>query len=141
MRRLLPALLLLAVACASSPSQNPYRPSVNVLQLNAMNFGATTSSPITIEVQIRNTATQPILVRTIRLEGGLTQQYQIRGAERAVRETIAPGETRGVRLQIVAVSQQGRIQDPEPLNLRGFVTYNAGGQQFQDLYLFRVLMQ
>lgn len=141
MRRLLPVLLLLAVACASSPSQNPYRPSVTIEQLNGMNFGASNSSPITIEVQIRNVATQPILVRTIRLEGGLTQQYQIKGDQRAVQETIAPGETRPVRLQIVAVSQQGRIQDPEPLNLRGFITYNVGGQQFQDRYLFRALMQ
>lgn len=141
MRRLLPAVLVLAVACSSSPSQNPYRPSVNVLQLNGMNFGASNSSPITIEVEIRNVAAQPIVVRTIRLEGGLTQQYVIRPAERAVQETIAPGETKGVRLQIVAISQQGRIQDPEPLNLRGFITYNAGGKQFQDLYLFRALLQ
>lgn len=145
MRRLLPALLVLIIilvgACASSPSQNPHRPSVTIEQLNEMNFGATNSSPITIEVQIRNVATQPIVVRMIRLEGGLTQQYQIRPAQQAVQETIAPGETRPVRLQIVAVSQQGRIQDPEPLNLRGFVTYNVGGQQFQDLYLFRALMQ
>ena len=139
MRRLLPIVLVLA-ACSSNP-QNPYRPSVTARQLNPMNFGATTSSPITVEVEVRNKHTEPITLRLIRLESGLSQQYLVAPVERAIREVIAPGEFRTVRLALTAVSQQGRIQDPEPLNLRGFVTYDVGGQQYQDLYLFRTMMQ
>jgi hypothetical protein len=141
MRRLLPAFLLLAVACASSAPKNPYRPNVLISQLNEMSFGATTRAPITVEVQIRNVAREPMTVRLIRLEGGLTQQYVVEPAERTVREAIAPGDTAAFRLGLTAVSQQGRILDPEPLNLRGFVTYDVAGQQYQDLYIFRVLMQ
>jgi hypothetical protein len=139
MRRVLP-LLLLAVACASAP-KNPYRPNVLISQLNEMNFGATTRAPITVEVNIRNVAKEPMTVRLIRLEGGLTQQYVITPAERTVREPIAAGDTASFRLTLTAVSQQGRIEDPEPLNLRGFITYDVAGQQYQDLYIFRVLMQ
>lgn len=139
MRRLVP-LLLLAVACASAPT-NPYRPNVLISQLNKLSFGATTRAPITVEVTIRNVAKEPMTVRTIRLEGGLTQQYLITPAERTVREAIAAGETAAFRLPLTAVSQQGRIEDPEPLNLRGFITYDVAGKQYQDLYIFRVLMQ
>ena len=139
MRPLVPLILLL-VACSSTP-QNPYRPTVIARQLNAMNFGATTSAPITVEVDVTNRHTQPITIQRIRLEGGLTQQYILAPAERSLREVIGPGETRSVRLSMTAVSQQGRIQDPEPLNLRGFVSYLVGEQQYQDLYIFRPMMQ
>ncbi len=140
MRRLAPLILLVA-ACSSSPSQNPYRPTVTVQQLNAMNFGATTSAPITIEVHVTNKHNQPITVQTIRLEGGLSQQYYVTPGDLTVRDLIAPGESRDFRISITAVSQQGRIRDPEPLNLRGFVTYLVGEQRYQDLYIFRTMMQ
>lgn len=140
MRRLVPLVLLLA-ACSSSTPQNPYRPTVVAQQLSAMNFGATTRAPITVEVQVTNRHSQPITVQKIRLEGGLSQQYSVTPAERTVREVIAPGKTFDFRLSLTAISHQGRIQDPEPLNLRGFVTYLAGEQQYQDLYLFRTMMQ
>lgn len=137
-RRLLP-ILLLAVACASP--QNPYRPQARLEQLTSMNFGATTSAPVAIEVHITNVAKLPMTVKIVRIEGGLSQQYVVSPVERVVTEVIQPGETRGVRLTITAVSQQGRINDPEPLNLRGFITYRVGDQQFQDLYIFRSIMQ
>lgn len=139
MKRLLPALLL-AVACASTP-QNPYRPSVVVEQLNDMSFGATTAAPVTIEVQVKNVSTYPMTVKKVRIEGGLSQQYLVSPVERVVTEVVQPGETRGIRIGITAVSQQGRINDPEPLNLRGFVTYTVGEQQYEDLYLFRSILQ
>ena len=106
-----------------------------------MNFGATTRAPITVEVHVRNVAREAMTVRLIRLEGGLTQQYVVAPVERTVREAIEPGETASFRLGMTAVSQQGRIQDPEPLNLRGFITYDVAGKQYQDLYIFRALMQ
>jgi hypothetical protein len=140
MARLLPLLLFLAVACGSAP-QNPYRPIVTVEQLSPMSFGATTASPVSIEVQITNRAQQPMTVKIVRVEGGLSQQYVVSPVERVVTEVIQPGETGAVRLTITAVSQQGRINDPEPLNLRGFVTYRVGDQQFQDFYVFRSIMQ
>jgi|SRR5687767_11783777 len=139
MRRL--SVLLLLVACSSSTPQNPYRPTVTAQQLNLMNFGATTSAPITIEVHVTNKHTQPITLRRVRLEGGLSQQYQVTPADRALNDVIPPGESRSFRLSMTAYSQQGRIQDPEPLNLRGFVTYLVGEQQYEDLYIFRTMMQ
>ena len=139
MKRLLPALLL-AVACASAP-QNPYRPQVTVDQLNEMSFGATTAAPVGIEVQVKNTSVHPIVVRKVRIEGGLSQQYLVSPVERVITEEVPAGETRGIRITITAVSQQGRINDPEPLNLRGFINYTVGEQQFQDFYIFRSIVQ
>lgn len=141
MRRLLPVVLLLLVACGSAPAQNPYRPNVTIEQLNPLNFGATTRAPFTIEVQVQNRAIHPITLQIVRLEGGLSQQYVLSPVERAVSEVIPPGETRSVRIAMAAVSQQGRIDDPEPLNLRGFITYMVGEQQYQDLYVFRSILQ
>lgn len=137
----MPLLLLFLAACSSTNQQHPYRPTVTANQLNPMDFGATTSAPFTVEVHITNKHTQPITVRLVRLEGGLTQQYSVTPAERALQEVVPPGETRSLRLSMTAISQQGRIRDPEPLNLRGFVTYMSGEQQFQDLYIFRTMMQ
>lgn len=141
MRRLVPLLLVLAVACGSSTSTNPFRPSVAISQLDGMSFGATTRAPITVEVRLRNVSKEELTVRLIRLEGGLTQQYVVAPVERTVREAVAPGAETSFRLGMTAVSQQGRIQDPEPLNLRGFITYDVAGKQYQDLYIFRALMQ
>ena len=133
-------LIVLVVACASSPP-NPHRPAVRVFQLNRMSFGATTQAIVTVDVEIKNVASRPLTVRMVRLESGLTQQYVFTAVQRAVRETIPPGETRNVRLAVTATSQQGRISDPEPLNLRGFVTYLVEEKQFQDLYIFRAILQ
>lgn len=141
MRRLLALLLLFGLACASSAPTNPYRPDVTILQLNEMNFGATPRAPITVEVRLRNVAKEELTVRTVRLEGGLTQQYVVAPVERTVREAVAAGGEASFRIPMTAVSQQGRIEDPEPLNLRGFITYDVAGKQYQDLYIFRVLMQ
>lgn len=139
MRRL--ASLVVLIAACSSTSQNPYRPTVIARQLNAINFGATTRAPITVEVDITNKHTQPITIRRIRLEGGLSQQYAVTPADRTEAEVIGAGETRSFRLPMTAISQQGRVQDPEPLNLRGFVTYLVGEQQYEDLYIFRTMLQ
>lgn len=139
MSRFLGTALLLA-ACASAP-QNPFRPSVRLEQLGPMSFGATTAPLIPIEVQVTNTANEPLTIRTVRIEGGLSQQYAVTPAERVVTEVVAPGATRGVRLTVTAVSRQGRISDPEPLTLRGFVTYTVAGRQYQDLYIFPSIVQ
>lgn len=139
MRRLA-ILLLLAVACSSTPT-NPYRPTVTLDQLSAINFAATTRAPFTVEIQITNRHTQPLTVRHVRIEGGLSQQYRITPADEAVLEVIQPKQTYTHRLVMTAYSQQGFIQDPEPLNLRAFVSYNVGEQQFRDLYIFRTMMQ
>ena len=140
MRRLLPLLLFLAAACASTP-KNPYRPEVTLDQLNALNLTATTRAPITVAVQVRNTSIQPMTLRLVRIEGAFTQQYTIAPVEQALDQAVQPGESHSVRLLLTAVSQQGYIDDPEPLNLRGFVTYTVGEQQYQDLYVFRPMIQ
>jgi len=137
MRRLL--LLLLAVACSSTA--NPYRPTVTLEQLSGINFAATTRAPFTVEIQVTNRHTQTLTVRHMRIEGGLSQQYRVTPADESVHAVIQPGQTHTLRLVMTAYSQQGFIQDPEPLNLRAFVSYNVGEQQFRDLYLFRTMMQ
>ena len=62
-------------------------------------------------------------------------------ADQAVHEVIQPKQTYTLRLVMTAFSQQGIIQDPEPLNHRGFVSYTVAEQQFRDLYIFRTMMQ
>lgn len=140
MRRLLLPLLILAVACSSTPA-NPYRPTVTLDQLSGISFAATTTAPFTVEVQVTNRHTQPLTVRHMRIEGGLSQQYRVAPADQSVHEVIQPQQTFNVRLVMTAYSQQGFIQDPEPLNLRAFVSYTVGEQQFRDMYLFRTMIQ
>ncbi len=139
MRHLSLFLILLAAACSSTP--NPYRPTVTLDQLSAINFAATTRAPFTVEVQLTNRHTQPLTLRHMRIEGGLSQQYRVTPADQSVHEVIQPKQTYTLRLVMSAFSQQGFIQDPEPLNLRGFVSYTVGEQQFRDLYIFRTMMQ
>ena len=131
-------VLLLSVACSST---NPYRPAVTLDQLSGISFAATTRAPFTVEVQVTNRHTQPLTVHHMRIEGGLSQQYRVTPADESVLEVIQPGQTFKIRLVMTAYSQQGFIQDPEPLNLRAFVSYNVGEQQFRDLYLFRTMIQ
>lgn len=106
-----------------------------------MYFTVSTVAPVGLEVRITNTSSEPLTVRRVRIEGAFTQQYQVRAMERPVLEVIAPGETKAIALSITATSQQGMISDPEPLNLRGFISYTVGEKQFEDFYLFRPILQ
>lgn len=141
MRRVLPFLLAVAVLGCSSAPGNPFRPAVAVEQLNQINFTANTSTPVGLEILINNKAPEAMTVTRVNIQGGFSQQYDIGAIDRPVSVTVAPGETRSLEVVVTARSLQGLISDPEPLNLRAFITYMIGGQRYEDYYLFRPIMQ
>ena len=135
-RLLLPLLLLLAAGCASAnrPS-TPGRPEVGIRQMGSLFFGSGSTSPISIEVGLRNVAAEPIQILRIRLEASPSMaQYTTYPVERVFNQTLAPGETKAVSL--VATARTTTRNPTEPLSMRAFVEYSSGGTRHRELYTF-----
>jgi hypothetical protein len=138
MRKLLVLpLAFLAVACGSASRQpTEGRPAIRIRQTAPLFFGSAFSTPLSIELTIANVAKEPIRVRRVRLQPGPAMtQYSVYPASRIINEVIQPGETAQVNVAMTAYTNIRRLQPTEPLGLRAFLDYEAGGKRFQELYI------
>lgn len=143
MRRLLLVLASLSSACASlNQPPTPGRPEVEIVQQTPIFFGSGSEAPLNLAVTITNPAQEPIVVRRVRVTAGMGMtQYSIRPAERIVRETLAPGQSRELHLTATAYTDRARLTPTEPLGLRTMVEYETGGRRHQELYILLVVGQ
>ncbi|MFP5246057.1 MAG: hypothetical protein ACLGH0_05140 [Thermoanaerobaculia bacterium] len=134
MRRL-SVVLLLVVACASNRPATPGRPEVALERHGSLFFGSGRTAPLGVDIHVRNSATQPIRVRRIRLEASPAMaQFSIYPVERILNETVAPGDIYTLRLVATAVTN---VQRPnEPLSLRTYVDFELDGKRHRELYQF-----
>lgn len=132
--RLLAATLLLA-ACASGTSggrpETIPQPEIRVERAGSVFFGSGSSAPVTLAIDITNRASVPIVLEELDLSSPDMVQWGIRPMRRLYNETIAPGATHSVTLVATAVT---RMRDPsEPLTIRTFVSFEAGGRRWREL--------
>lgn len=147
MRRLLSLLplLLLAVGCASGPADEERpadiaRPEILFAQRGEIMFGGTDTAPVRLDIQIRNAATVPLVVREIEVSSPEMITYGVQRSVRPYNETIPPGETRILEMIATAytTSTQRRSYE-EPLSIRAFVRFEANGKRFRELVRQRVV--
>lgn len=126
------ALLLLLAACASStrPANVP-QPGIEVRQAGPIFFGAGASTPITVDISITNRADVPILLRSAEISSN-AEQYTIPRYRRSFDQTIAAGETRTVQLDATAVAVSTRPVNAQPVLVRTFLLFEAGGKPFRE---------
>lgn len=142
MRRAICLLAFVLAACSSSQQLSPDRPEVAVRQLNPLFFGSGYTAPVTIGVAIRNPAKDPIVVRRIRLETGPGMiEYGVRPAERLLNETLAPDQALETHVNMTATTGRSRLQTVEPLSLRAYVEFERAGQDYREIYHFRVVSE
>jgi len=137
-RFLTASLLILATACASqTATTNPGRPELVLIQRNEIFFGSGTTAPITIGVQLKNVAAEPIVIRRIRLEPGLMTQYTVRPREELYNHALPPGDARSVEMVLMAVTQMDprRFRQSEPLALRARVDYEYQGKKYREIWV------
>ena len=137
-RPTLPALsLLLCLACASGGASRPANvaaPDVAVELRTPLFFGATRESPVTLDVNVTNRATVPLQARRVRVTSPGMVQYVLRPRERYLREDIAPGETKTILVDGVAVASRAGLAPSEPLNVRVEIEFEGGGRRFREIY-------
>ena len=138
-------LLLLCAACASGPADEARpadvaRPEILFAQRGEIMFGGGETAPVRLDIQIRNTATVPLLVREVEVTSPEMITYGVQRSVRAYNETIPPGETRMLEMIATAytTSTDRRAYD-EPLSIRAFVRFEANGKRFRELVLQRVV--
>ena len=139
MRRIVPFLLLLTLACATASSSRPAtlpQPDIDSRLVTPIYFGAGIEAPATIEVSVRNRAQVPIIVRRIEITAPNMRQYTFLPAARTFRETVPPGET---KLLIVStrVTEPLRDTPDEPLSLRVVVELEAEGNTWREVLMKR----
>lgn len=120
----------------------PDRPEVVVRQMNPLFFGSGYQAPVTIGVAILNPAKEPIVIRRIRLETGPGMiEYRVQPAERLLNQTLAPDESMETHVNMTATTGRARLQTVEPLSLRGYLEFERGGEDFREIYHFRMVSQ
>lgn len=133
--RLLPLALLLA-ACASGGARpaSIARPDINIVVRDTLYMDRSGTGPLTVEVHVHNAATQPVVVRRVRVQSWAMTEYAIYPAEKIVRETIAPGESRAIIVDATGYRKVSQRTLNEPLTLRALVDFEAAGEQFREIY-------
>ena len=147
MRRLLSAfpLLLLVAACASGPADAPRpaeiaRPEVLFAQRGQIMFGGAETAPVRVDIQVRNRANVPLLVREIELVTPQILTYGIVRTVRAYNETIPPGGTKVLEMiATAATTDTDRRAYDEPLSVRGMIRFEAGGKRFREVVTQHVI--
>lgn len=137
--RILPLLLLAAIACASA--QNTQRPAelaqpgVDIRLTSPIFFGSGMTAPVTLDVDITNRAKVPLTLRRIELDSPGMMQYELIRHARTFRETIEPGETKPVTLFATA---SRRVRYPsEPLTVRAILEFEAGDNVWREVTMQR----
>ncbi|HEV7239121.1 MAG TPA: hypothetical protein VGQ36_07760 [Thermoanaerobaculia bacterium] len=131
-------LLLLTLACASTPSQRPAnvpQPNIDAELLSPLFFGSGNSAPATIEVRVTNRGNVPIVVRRIELDSPGMVQYTLRRYMREHNETVGPGETKPITVFATAVTTVSR--PTEPLAMRAIVHFRAEGKSWREILITR----
>lgn len=138
MRKLLPyALLFVAAACASTSPDRPSdiaQPEIRLRPTGPV-FLSQGTSPLTIEVQVRNLATVPITIREVDVSSPDRGQYSVGPARKLFEETVPPGETRTVALTAAITPQNTGSPVGEPVHVRGFVRFEANGRAFREVVI------
>ena len=142
MGRRLSILLLLVISlagCTSARNERPAsipQPELSAYLVTDVFFGSGTSAPAPIQVDIRNRATVPIVVRRIQIESPGMAQYTIGRADRYFRETVSPGETKSLTVFATAYAQTTR-RPSEPLQLRVFIEFESGEARWREILMTR----
>ena len=81
-------------------------------------FGASRAASAMFDVTVRNQAAVPVTLRRIHLSTGGMLQYVIEPLDRTFAETLAPGESKTVRLTTGATASVAGINPTEPMHVR-----------------------
>ena len=130
-------LTVLAVACASTPQRpaNVQQPEMQLSPASPIFFGSGTSAPASLDLAIANRANVPLTVVRIRIESSGIADYALRTYERNYRVTIEAGQVHVFPILTQAYAAYAGTRTAEPLTVRVFVDFEAGGVRFRETSL------
>jgi len=131
--RLFAVLILAACASQSTRPSTIAQPEIHLKMPASIFFGASSTAPASIEVEITNKADVPIRLRDIELSSPGMTEYTIRPIRRTFNDVIEPGQTRTFPLFATAVSNVAVTSPTEPLALRAFLSFEANGTKFREV--------
>lgn len=138
MRRAAALLLLLAAACSTARSTRPPsipKPSLDVALINQLFFGSGGEADATIEVTVGNRGSVPITIRRVEVSSPGMLEYELVPIAKEFHQTIAPGETKAVRVLTTARTDSSR--QIEPLMLRAVLQIEGGGSTWREIVVRR----
>jgi hypothetical protein len=140
--RVLRAALLLVVltaGCAGTSQaqrEDVPQPEIRIGQLPGSGFVIQYRGPLSIGyvVQITNTLSEPIQLKSVRLRTVGTSPYRLDGNTIPVRKEIQPGATERVEISAPGFSFGGRLAASQPLTIRGVAHFDSPTGQFQTVF-------
>jgi hypothetical protein len=134
MRNVIASALVVLAACATSSGRPAgiEQPEIRVSQAGPI-YLSQGSTSISIDVQVTNRASVPLVLREVEVASPDSAQYAITRARRLVNETLAPGETKTVTVASTAYAQATGVPVGEPLSVRAFVRFEANGKVFREI--------
>ncbi|HKO58685.1 MAG TPA: hypothetical protein VJ276_22660 [Thermoanaerobaculia bacterium] len=137
-------LLLIAVACSSSPgaADRPNgiaKPDIGVRSTaSTIFFGSGSTAPVPLEVVVRNNASVPLRVRRISIESPGMAEYTLQPLQRTFDEEVGPGQTKSFNLVGTAYTNISRLNPTEPLQVRATVEFEGPGKErFREIVFQR----
>ena len=135
MRNLLVSALILALGCASAADRpaGVAQPQIAIRQAGPIFFGSQSTTSASIDVQVTNRANVPLRLREVDVSSPGMTQYTLQRTTKLFDEVIPPGETRTVGLVATAIARDTRTLISEPLMVRAFLRFEAGGTSFREI--------
>ena len=133
-RFVLPAALLLTLACSGNTVQRPAGvtpPEINLNIANEIFFGSGSAAPATIDIRVTNTSPHPITVRRVDVDSPGMTEWGIPRQSHVYNDTVAPGETS--RLTFFATARTVTSRRSEPLSYRARVELEALGSRWYEM--------
>lgn len=132
---LLPLLLVLAAACASSSTGSKLA-AVNVRAHSLPFFASGDSAPLELDVYVTNKTAAPLTVRSIRVTSLSMVEYEIISQERLFNETLAPGESKSFPISATAVRTASGQNAVEALSMRAEIDFEHAGGRTREAFTF-----
>ena len=127
-------VVLFAMSCASGGSVRPANvaaPEIRADLAGNIFFGSGNSAPANIDVAVTNRASVPIVLRRVEVDSPGMSTFGLIRTSRQFRETIAPGETKGVTVFATAVTN---VRNPsEPLTVRVIADFEVGKDRWREI--------
>lgn len=136
-------VVLLTAGCAGTSAvqrDDVPEPEIQIGQLPGSGFVIQYRGPLSIGyvVQIKNTLSEPIRLRSVRLRTVGATPYRLEGGTIPVRKEIQPGATERVEFSAPAFSYGGRFAPAQPLTIRGVAHFDSPSGQFQTVFTQQV---
>jgi hypothetical protein len=134
--RILAVALVLFASTAIGYAKSSPNVSVNLQQLTSTNDTFYFRGPVSIQyrLEVRNPTSQPVTLRSLRLESIGPGAYTIHSGNTPLKLQLGPNESRAVTISAWGRARGGFMSAEEPVTIQGTAYFNSPSGSFVKLF-------